>query len=151
MNGSRAGAAGSERVSFKSRTPCGKCSPLLRNNEEIGILLDQNVQEKDGVYVPLFGKAASTSAGLAAIVMKTKCPVIAAFILPDGKKGQYVIQMSPPIRFEESGNRGKKTWLPTPPYTTGTWKRLSGSFLRDGFGGTAGLKTSLTVLILMNR
>ena len=78
---------------------------LLRNNEEIGILLDQNVQEKDGVYVPLFGKAASTSAGLAAIVMKTKCPVIAAFILPDQKKGQYVIQMSPPIEFVESGNR----------------------------------------------
>lgn len=80
---------------------------LLRNNEEIGILLDQNVQEKDGVYVPLFGKPASTSAGLAAIVMKTRCPVIAAFILPDGEKGKYVIQMSPPIKFEETGNREK--------------------------------------------
>lgn len=80
---------------------------LLRNNQEVGILLDQNVQEKDGVYVPLFGRPASTSVGLAAIVMKTRCPVIAAFILPDRKKGQYVIQMSTPIEFVDSGNREK--------------------------------------------
>ncbi len=78
---------------------------LLRKSEEIGILLDQNVQEKDGVYVPLFGKPASTSAGLAAIVMKTRCPVISAFILPDRKKGHYIIQMSPLIEFVESGNK----------------------------------------------
>jgi Kdo2-lipid IVA lauroyltransferase/acyltransferase len=78
---------------------------LLRNDREVGILPDQNVQEKDGVYVPLFGKPASTSGGPAAIVMKTRCPVIAAFILPDRKKGHYVIEMSPPIEFVDSGNR----------------------------------------------
>lgn len=78
---------------------------LLKMNEEVGILPDQNVQEKDGVYAPLFGKPASTSAGLAAIAMKTRSPVIAAFILPDRDKGKYVIRMSPPIEFMTRGNR----------------------------------------------
>jgi len=89
---------------------------LLKDKQEIGILLDQNVQEKDGVYAPLFGRPASTSVGLAAIVMKTGCPVIAAFIMPGPRKGTFVINMSPPIRFLESGDRKKDLEVNTAAY-----------------------------------
>lgn len=78
---------------------------LLKQKEEVGILPDQNVQEKDGVYASLFGRPAATSAGLAAIAMKTKCPVIAAFIFPDKQFGKYVIKMSPPVEVVSTGDR----------------------------------------------
>ncbi len=92
---------------IEKRNALRQMLPILRNGGEIGILLDQNVQEKDGVYVPLFGKPASTSAGLAAIAMKRKCPVLPAFIMPDIKKGYYRIEMGPIIPFADSGDRKK--------------------------------------------
>lgn len=91
---------------------------LLKKGEEVGILPDQNVQEKDGIYAPLFGRPACTSAGLAAIAMKTRSPVIPAFILPGAEKGAYVIKMSPPIEFISTGNREKDLAANTAVYNS---------------------------------
>jgi KDO2-lipid IV(A) lauroyltransferase len=51
----------------------------------IGILLDQDAGP-DGVFVPFLGHAASTSRALAVLALKTRAPVLPAFIhrLPDG-------------------------------------------------------------------
>jgi len=89
---------------------------LLKKGEEVGILPDQNVQEKDGLYVPLFGRPASTSAGLAAIAQKTKSPVIPAFILPGDQSGTYVIRMHPPIEFTSTDDRKRDLEVNTAIY-----------------------------------
>jgi KDO2-lipid IV(A) lauroyltransferase len=57
----------------------------LGRGECIGILLDQDAG-RDGVFVPFLGHPASTSRALAVLAIKTRAPVVPAFIhrLPDG-------------------------------------------------------------------
>jgi KDO2-lipid IV(A) lauroyltransferase len=57
----------------------------LGRGECIGILLDQDAG-RDGVFVPFLGRPASTSRALAVLAIKTRAPVLPAFIhrLPDG-------------------------------------------------------------------
>ena len=58
-----------------------------RKNKTMGILLDQNVDWYEGVFVPFLGKLACTNKGLALIAMKTGAPVIPVFSArqPDGR------------------------------------------------------------------
>lgn len=58
-----------------------------RKNKTMGILLDQNVDWYEGVFVPFMGKPACTNKGLALIAMKTGAPVIPVFSVrqPDGR------------------------------------------------------------------
>jgi len=51
----------------------------LGRGESIGILLDQSVAKKEGVFVDFFGRPACTNIGLALIAARTKAPVIPAF------------------------------------------------------------------------
>jgi Kdo2-lipid IVA lauroyltransferase/acyltransferase len=57
----------------------------LARGECIGILLDQDAG-REGVFVPFLGHAASTARALAVLALKTRAPVLPAFIhrLPDG-------------------------------------------------------------------
>jgi KDO2-lipid IV(A) lauroyltransferase len=57
----------------------------LARGECIGILLDQDAG-RSGVFVPFLGRPASTSRALAVLAIKTRAPVLPAFIhrLPDG-------------------------------------------------------------------
>jgi KDO2-lipid IV(A) lauroyltransferase len=57
----------------------------LARGECIGILLDQDAG-REGVFVPFLGHPASTSRALAVLALKTRAPVVPAFIhrLPDG-------------------------------------------------------------------
>jgi len=58
-----------------------------RKNKTMGILLDQNVDWYEGVFVPFLGQLACTNKGLALIAMKTGSPVVPVFSVrqPDGR------------------------------------------------------------------
>ena len=79
----------------------------LREGGEVGFLIDQNVQEKEGVYAPFFGKAACTSSALAAVALKSGAPVVAGFIRPGQRPGHHRIRFHPPIRLKPSGDHHK--------------------------------------------
>ena len=80
---------------------------ILRDGGQVGFLIDQNVQEKDGVFVPFFGKPACTTSGLALLALKTSAPVVPGFIYPEGRPGRYVIRFYPPILAVSTGDREK--------------------------------------------
>ena len=63
------------------------CLKTLRQNELIGFILDQNMIDKEGVFVDFFGRPACTSPGLAFMSAQSKAPVVPAFIqrLEDGR------------------------------------------------------------------
>ena len=67
-----------------------KIMEAIKKNEAVGILLDQNVDWYDGVFVKFFGRWACTNKGLALIAMKTGTPVIPAFPVKQ-KDGRYCI------------------------------------------------------------
>lgn len=52
----------------------------LKEGHMVGILMDQNVDWYEGVFVDFFGDLACTSKGLALLALKTKAPVIPLFL-----------------------------------------------------------------------
>ncbi len=56
------------------------CLKALRRNEAVGMIIDQNMTRKEGVFVDFFGKPACTSPGLAFMAAQSKAPVVPAFI-----------------------------------------------------------------------
>jgi KDO2-lipid IV(A) lauroyltransferase len=51
----------------------------LRRGRLVGVLLDQNAARREGVFVPFFGRPASTSRSVALLALRTSTPVVPAF------------------------------------------------------------------------
>lgn len=56
------------------------CLRVLRRNELLGFILDQNRPRDEGIFVDFFGRPASTTPGLAYLAAQTKAPVLPVFI-----------------------------------------------------------------------
>ncbi len=69
---------------------------LLKENQIIGILSDQNVAAYEGVFVDFFGRPACSGVGLAVMAMRSKAPVIAIFPARQ-KSGKYKVIVKPAI------------------------------------------------------
>ncbi len=78
---------------------------LLRRNEAVGVLVDQNTAGEDGVFVDFFGVKASATAGLVKIAMRTGAAVIPGFAVwkPAGKR--YVLRFYPPLEMTPGEGR----------------------------------------------
>lgn len=63
------------------------CMRVLRNNELLGFILDQNMRREWGIFVDFFGRPACTSPGLALLSAHCGSPVIPIFNIrqPDGR------------------------------------------------------------------
>lgn len=79
----------------------------LKEGGDVGLLVDQNSQEKEGVYVPFFGHPASTNTALAALALKTSAPIVPGFMYPTRRRGHYVIRFYPPVELVNSGDLEK--------------------------------------------
>jgi len=77
---------------------------LLREGSGVAVLIDQNVQEKDGIFVEFFGWPAATTTVAAALALKTGCALLPTrtLLLPDGR---YRLVYDPPVALEPSGDR----------------------------------------------
>jgi len=76
----------------------------LRGGEDVAILIDQNVQEKDGIFIDFFGRKAAATKVAAALHVKTGCGLVAgcAEALPGGR---YRLRYERPLENEPSGSR----------------------------------------------
>jgi KDO2-lipid IV(A) lauroyltransferase len=68
----------------------------LRRGGLVGILLDQNTTRRESVFVPFFGRAASTSRSLALLAIRTGAPVLPIFIRREGPARHRVV-IEPPV------------------------------------------------------
>ena len=76
----------------------GALRPVLRAlaaGRMVAILLDQNAARREGVFVPFFGRAASTSKSLAVLAVRTRTPVVPIFIRREGRYHRVTIH--PPL------------------------------------------------------
>jgi KDO2-lipid IV(A) lauroyltransferase len=75
--------------------------PVLRalaSGGMVGILLDQNAARREGVFVPFFGHAASTSRSMAVLALRTATPIVPAFIRrEDGGTHRVVVAPALPL------------------------------------------------------
>jgi KDO2-lipid IV(A) lauroyltransferase len=69
----------------------------LRNNEAVGILVDQNVSLAEGVFVDFFGKPACVDPGFARLAQKTGATVIPGYAIWSETEGRFVLTFDPPV------------------------------------------------------
>jgi len=67
----------------------------LAQGRLVGILLDQNASRREGVFVPFFGRPASTSRSIAVLALRTGAPVIPIFARRETGGRHRVIIHSP--------------------------------------------------------
>jgi len=77
---------------------------MIREGRGVAVLIDQNVQEKDGIFVDFFGQPAATTTVASALALKTGCALVPshAVLRPDG---QYRLIYDPPLRWSPTGDR----------------------------------------------
>ncbi len=78
---------------------------LLRSGGNLGVLPDLNSQKHEGVFVPFFGVQACTTAGVAALAMRTNAVVVLLSAAWDEEKHKYIIRSDAVLEFENSGDR----------------------------------------------
>jgi KDO2-lipid IV(A) lauroyltransferase len=76
----------------------------LRQNRMVAILMDQNVQESDGIFVEFFGRPACTTTVAAALAVKTGCGLVPVRTVLD-PDGRYRLIYEPPLEWTPSGDR----------------------------------------------
>jgi KDO2-lipid IV(A) lauroyltransferase len=79
----------------------------LRNNEAVGVLIDQNTSENEGVFVDFFGKPACAGSGFVKLAYRSQAAVVPGFALWDQEKRRYVLRFFPAI--ELTGNKRADT------------------------------------------
>ncbi len=67
----------------------------FKNGEAVGVLMDQNMLEPEGIFVEFFGRLASTTRGPARIVRKTGVPVILGLAIWDAQLRKYRLRFEP--------------------------------------------------------
>jgi len=77
---------------------------LLRQGAGVAILVDQNVQEQDGIFVEFFGRPAATTTVAAALAVKTGCALVPVHCeaRPDGR---YTFVYGRPLEWTSTGSR----------------------------------------------
>ncbi len=76
----------------------------LRQKQLLVLPFDQNSTRGLGVFVPFFGEAASTNAGIARIGLRADAPVVPAFIVRQGGTAQHLVYVLPLIELESTGD-----------------------------------------------
>jgi len=73
-----------------------RLAAALRRCRAVGLLIDQDIRDIPGVFVPFFGHDAWTPSGAAALALRTGVPTVPGFIhrQPDGR---HVITIEPPL------------------------------------------------------
>jgi KDO2-lipid IV(A) lauroyltransferase len=79
---------------------------LLKENQSIAILSDQNASVHDGVFVDFFGRPACTSVGLAVLALRSGAPVLPMFMARQ-KSGKYKFILKPLVEVSQTGDYEK--------------------------------------------
>lgn len=69
----------------------------LRNNEPVGILIDQNTTPAEGVFIDFFGRKACAGSAFAKLAYHSKAPVIPGFALWNEATKRYDLYFLPEV------------------------------------------------------
>lgn len=88
----------------------------IKQKRSVGILLDQNVDWYDGVFVRFFNQWACTNKGLALMALKTGAPVVPVFSIRTAD-GRYRIIFEKEIELVRTGDKTKDVEMNTALFT----------------------------------
>ena len=88
----------------------------LKRNDILGILIDQNVAWYEGVFVDFFGRPACTTNGLALLALRTKAPVIPAYVVRL-ESGKYRLVIKEEMQVIRTGGDDEDILINTQNFT----------------------------------
>jgi KDO2-lipid IV(A) lauroyltransferase len=74
----------------------------IREGGIVAIVIDQNVQAKDGIFVRFFDRPACTTTVAAAVALKTGCAIVPVHCVLQSN-GRYRMLYGPPVEWEGTG------------------------------------------------
>jgi KDO2-lipid IV(A) lauroyltransferase len=109
-------AQGGNTVIYK-RKALATVLRFLREGRGVAVLIDQNVQPADGIFVDFFGHQAATTTVAAALALKTGCALVPTHteLLPDGR---YRLVYDPMVDWRPTGDRNADIAAITQELTT---------------------------------
>jgi Kdo2-lipid IVA lauroyltransferase/acyltransferase len=90
---------------------------LLRDGGTLGVLADLNTQEREGVFVPFFGRLACTTAGVATLALRTDATVIPVCAPWDERRRKFVFRGGPVIELVRTGDDRRDVEINTANFT----------------------------------
>ena len=72
----------------------------------VGILMDQNTDPQEGIFVDFFGLPAATTTGVALFALRSDATVLPGYLTPM-RAGRYYIKFLPPLELLRSGDRNR--------------------------------------------
>jgi KDO2-lipid IV(A) lauroyltransferase len=77
----------------------------LRNNETVGILVDQNTIRSEGVFADFFGIPAATTPALATFAMRTGAAVVPGYIHWEPERHRHILRFDPALELVQTGEQ----------------------------------------------
>jgi KDO2-lipid IV(A) lauroyltransferase len=77
---------------------------ILKDAGTIGILADQNTMPEEAVFVDFFGKAASTTTGIARVALHTDAAVVPGYAVWDESLQKYRLRFEPSVELIRTGD-----------------------------------------------
>ncbi len=99
------GLRGAHGVPTLARGSLKDAVTLLRANQIVGVLPDQDVDSLEGIFVTFFGRAAFTPVGPAALSLMTGAPLVPCFMARDGAR--FRLRIEPPVATPPTSDRAE--------------------------------------------
>lgn len=77
---------------------------VLRSGEALGLLTDLNVVNEEAIFVDFFGVPAATNFMVAKLALRTNAPIVPMFAPWHEDVKKFVLQVSPPVPVEVTGD-----------------------------------------------
>jgi KDO2-lipid IV(A) lauroyltransferase len=77
---------------------------ILKEAGTVGILADQNTMPQEAAFVDFFGKAASTTTGIARVALHTDASVVPGYAVWDEGIQKYRLRFEPPVELIRTGD-----------------------------------------------
>lgn len=89
----------------------------LRQGKDIGLLIDANTLESEGVFCDFFGIPACSTTGLAVFALRSDAPVVPGFLIWDEKVKRHVLRFAPEIPLIRTGDFKEEVAINTARFT----------------------------------
>jgi KDO2-lipid IV(A) lauroyltransferase len=93
-------------VIYRTESP-KKVLRVLKNNELLGILADQDIDSVEGVFVDFFGKKAYTPSAPVKLAIASGAPILPMFIIRQGAGCKHTIFVEEPIIIDGHADKQK--------------------------------------------
>lgn len=90
---------------------------ILRKGGTLGILVDLNTLDREGIFVDFFGRSASTTFMVAKLALRTGAVVLPVFAPWDKERDRFLLKVDPPLSIERTGNEEEDVRRLTRQYT----------------------------------